>query len=429
MSIKTTSNSCFSHILRSLRTRGHVDNSAVESVVRDILSDVRLRGDIAVKEYTLRFDGVNITRGGRVSKKSLNEAVKSVSSKDMALLERAALRIADFHGRQVQDSLTYKDNEGNMLGTRVTPLGRVSIYVPGGKASYPSTVLMNAIPAKVAGVDEIIMTTPSGREGINAHVLAAAVIAGVDKVYAVGGAQAIGAAAYGTKTIPAVDKITGPGNIYVATAKRQVFGTVDIDMIAGPSEILIINDGTGEAAWIAADMLSQAEHDELASSILITTTKKMAREVKAEITSQLAALRPVKRRKVAEQSIASFGHIIVVKDLAEAAKISNEIAPEHLELFVDKPEKLLGSIRNAGAVFLGTNTPEAVGDYMAGPNHTLPTGGTARFSSPLGVYDFVKRTSIIGFSDKGIKALGRDIKRFADLEGLTAHGKSVKKRL
>lgn len=429
MSIISSDDSGFSGLLRSLRSRGETDTGSVESLVKEILEEVRLRGDKAVKEYTLRFDGVSLKRGGRVSARALNKAVKEVSKRDMALLERAAERIADFHGMQVLETEVYNDNEGNILGTRVTPLERVSIYVPGGKASYPSTVLMNAIPAVVAGVGEIIMTTPSGRDGINPHVLAAAVVAGVDRVYGIGGAQAIGAAAYGTDAVPAVDKITGPGNIYVATAKKQVFGTVDIDMIAGPSEILIINDGTGEASWIAADMLSQAEHDELASSIFLTTSKKMARAVNAEVNSQLAALRPVKRRKVAEKSIASFGHIIVVKDLDEAAAISNEIAPEHLELFVESPEELLEKIKNAGAVFLGKNTPEATGDYLAGPNHTLPTGGTARFSSPLGVYDFQKRTSIIGFSPEGIKALGRDIVRFASIEGLTAHGTSVKKRL
>ncbi len=429
MRVISSGDSGFADLLRALRTRGEAEGGAVESLVREILSDVRARGDRAVKEYTLKFDGVSIKRGGRVSAGELNKAVKQVSKRDMGIMESAAERISDFHSRQVQDSEVYADDSGNTLGTKITPLGRVSIYVPGGKASYPSTVLMNAIPASVAGVGEIIMTTPSGRDGLNPHVLAAAVVAGVHRVYAIGGAQAIGAAAYGTRTIPAVDKITGPGNIYVATAKRLVYGTVDIDMIAGPSEILIINDGRGEASWIAADMLSQAEHDELASSVLITTSKKMAKAVSREVTTQLAALKPAKRRKVAEKSIASFGLIIVVKDLAEAAEISNGIAPEHLELFVDKPVDLLDNIKNAGAVFLGRYTPEATGDYMAGPNHTLPTGGTARFSSPLGVYDFVKRTSVIGFSSGGLKTLGRDIVRFAAIEGLTAHGKSVKKRL
>ncbi len=429
MRIISSGNSGFAGLLLSFRKRGESDSGPVESVVREILTDVRVRGDRAVAEYTLKFDGVKIKRGGRVSAKEFNEAIKRVSKKDMTLLEAAAGRIEEFHARQLSHTDIYEDNLGNTLGARVTPLGRVSIYVPGGKASYPSTVLMNAIPAHVAGVGEIIMTTPSGKSGINPHVLAAAKVAGVDRVYGIGGAQAIGAAAYGTTVIAPVDKITGPGNIYVATAKRMVYGAVDIDMIAGPSEILVINDGTGEASWIAADMLSQAEHDELASSILITTSKGMAKKVAAEVKAQLSSLRPMKRRKVAEKSIASFGLIVVVKNLSEAADISNEIAPEHLELFVDKPLELIDKIKNAGAVFLGKNTPEATGDYLAGPNHTLPTGGTARFSSPLGVYDFQKRTSLIGFSPEGIKALGRDIRRFATIEGLTAHAESVKKRL
>jgi len=424
-----SSDSGFSEVLLSIQARAQLDLAPVESVVREILADVRQRGDKAVAEYTLKFDGVKISGGGRVSAKAINEAIKRVPKKDVALLERGARRIEEFHARQLSHTDVYDDNLGNTLGTRVTPLERVSIYVPGGKASYPSTVLMNAIPARVAGVSEIIMTTPSGKDGINPHVLAAAAVVGVDRVYGIGGAQAIGAAAYGTKTLPAVDKITGPGNIYVATAKRMVYGTVDIDMIAGPSEILVINDGTGDPAWIAADMLSQAEHDELASSILLTTTKKMAKQVMAEIKRQLAALRPVKRRDVAKKSMSSFGLIVVVESLAEAAAISNKIAPEHLELFTEKPLEILDNIKNAGAVFLGRNTPESTGDYMAGPNHTLPTGGTARFSSPLGVYDFQKRTSLIGFTPEGIKALGRDIVRFATLEGLTAHAGSVKKRL
>lgn len=429
MRLISSDDSAFAELLLSIRRRGDEDNGPVESLVREILSDVRTRGDKAVREYTLKFDGVKINRGGRLSVREINEGLKKVSKKDMVLLERAAMRIEDFHSRQLAETDIYTDKLGNTLGTRVTPLGRAAIYVPGGKASYPSTVLMNAIPARLAGVGEIIMITPPGKDGINPHVLAAAVVAGVDRVYSIGGAQAIGAVAYGTASIPAVDKITGPGNIYVATAKRLVYGTVDIDMIAGPSEILIINDGTGEAAWIAADMLSQAEHDELASSILLTTSKKMARAVAGEVKKQTEALRPLKRKKVAEKSMASFGLIVVVKDLSEAVAISNEIAPEHLELFVDKPLEILDNIKNAGAVFLGKNTPEATGDYMAGPNHTLPTGGTARFSSPLGVYDFQKRTSIIGFSSEGIKALGKDISRFATIEGLTAHAGSVKKRL
>lgn len=308
----------------------------------------------------------------------------------------------------------------------VTPIERIGIYVPGGKAVYPSTVLMNAIPARVAGVKEVAMATPPSENGINPYVLAAAEISEVDKIYQVGGAQAIAALAYGTETIPKVDKIVGPGNIYVATAKRLVFGIVDIDMIAGPSEILIINDGRGEPSWIAADLLSQAEHDELASSMFITTSKKMAEAVAKEVATQLQGL---KRKTIAQNSIDRYGAIIVTKNLAEAADISNKIAPEHLELFVEKPFELLKKIRNAGAIFLGHNTSESLGDYMAGPNHTLPTGGAARFSSPLGVEDFIKRSSIIAFSPKGLKKLGKDVARFAEIEGLEAHGKSVVVRM
>jgi histidinol dehydrogenase len=285
---------------------------------------------------------------------------------------------------------------------------------------------MNAIAAGAAGVDEIYMTTPPSPDGINPYVLAAAKLSGVDTVFRVGGAQAIAALAYGTESVPAVDKITGPGNIYVATAKRLVFGAVDIDMIAGPSEILIINDGTGEPAWMAADLLAQAEHDELASSVLITTSLKTARAVSKEVEAQLKKL---KKRKIASESIERYGAIIVAKDIKEAVGISNDIAPEHLELFVERPEELLPSIRNAGAVFLGANTPEAFGDYLAGPNHTLPTGGTARFSSPLGVQDFLKRTSVIGFSEAGLKRFGKKAARFATIEGLGAHANSVKLRL
>ncbi len=429
MRIIDSSTRGFDDLLRAICARGEEDTSAVETIVKEILAGVRARGDMAVKEYTLRFDGVVLKRGGLVSRQARKEALKAIPGKDLEILRRAADRIQDYHARQSVEPLLYEDELGNTLGARVTPLDRVAIYVPGGKASYPSTVLMNAIPARTAGVGEIIMTTPPGKDGVNPYVLAAAEVAGVDRVYAIGGAQAIGAAAYGTKSVPRVDKITGPGNIFVATAKRLVYGTVDIDMIAGPSEILIINDGAGDPAWLAADLLSQAEHDELASSILLTTSRKTALAVKKEVSAQLARLRPALRRKVAERSVSSYGLIVVVENIGEALEISNRIAPEHLELFVRDPMKALEGVRNAGAVFLGPLTPESTGDYMAGPNHTLPTGGTARFSSPLGVYDFQKRTSIIGFSEKGLKALGRDIKRFATLEGLTAHAASVKKRL
>ena len=312
------------------------------------------------------------------------------------------------------------------LGQMVTPLDRIGIYVPGGKAAYPSSVLMNAVPAKVAGVGEIIMVVPMPDGVVNPFVLAAAHIAGVDRIFKIGGAQAVAALAYGTASIPKVDKITGPGNIYVATAKRLVFGTVDIDMIAGPSEILVINDGSGEPAHIAADLLSQAEHDELAASILITTDEAFGRRVADELENQLASL---SREAIARQSIENYGAIIVARDLFEAAEFSNRIAPEHLELAVAEPFELLPQIRHAGAVFLGHNTPEAAGDYLAGPNHTLPTGGTARFFSPLGTDDFVKKSSLISFSKEGLERLGKSIVRIAELEGLEAHAKSVSIRL
>ncbi|MEK7773000.1 MAG: histidinol dehydrogenase [Deltaproteobacteria bacterium] len=416
----------FRSILSSITGRGAVDTAGVERAVKTILDGVKRRGDGAVAEYTKKFDGVDIKGAIEVNGKEIDRAFKDISRKDLALIELAASRIESFHKKQLRNSWFTVEDNGSILGAKITPLERAGIYVPGGKAAYPSTVLMNAIPAKVAGVDTVVMATPPGKDGINPYALASARVAGVDRVFRAGGAQAIGALAFGTETIPKVDKITGPGNIYVATAKRLVFGTVGIDMVAGPSEILIINDGAGDPAWVAADLLSQAEHDELASSILITTSKAMAARVCSELKSQLKDL---KRRPIAAASIKKYGVIIIAQDLKEAVKISNGIAPEHLELFVEKPFDLLGLVRNAGAVFLGKNTPEAAGDYLAGPNHTLPTGGTARFSSPLGVDDFIKKTSVIGFSTEAIASLGGDIKRFAELEGLEAHAKSVARRL
>ncbi len=423
MQIVNSKDKGFAGLLASITQRGAADTSAVEASVRAILEDVRKRGDRAVAEYTLKFDGVDLKKAGlKVTDREINAALKRIPRKDLAILDLAAVRIADFHYRQVPNSWFTNDGLGNTLGAKVTPLERAGIYVPGGKAAYPSTVLMNAIPARVAGVDSVVMTTPPGKGGINPYVLAAAKVADVDAVLRIGGAQAIGALAYGTRAVKKVDKITGPGNIYVATAKRLVFGTVDIDMVAGPSEILIINDGTGDASWMALDLLSQAEHDELASSILITTSASMARSVKAEIEKKLKKL---KRRAIARASLERYGVIIVARNLEEAARISNTIAPEHLELFVEEPFELLGLIRNAGAIFMGKNTPEAAGDYLAGPNHTLPTGGTARFSSPLGVEDFMKRSSVISFSAAGMDSLGADMARFAALEGLEAHAASA----
>lgn len=426
MRIIGSDDSGFQSLLSEILKRGEQDTTLVEEAVKEIIAAVKAKGDEAVVEYTRRFDKTDISGSIEVSQAEAERALKAVPAKDLDIMRLAAARIESFHKKQLENSWFTTEDDGTILGSRITPLQRAGIYVPGGKAAYPSTVLMNAIPAKVAGVDEVIMVTPPGRGGQNPYVLAAAVLAGVDRIFRVGGAQSIAALAFGTESIPRVDKITGPGNIYVATAKRLVFGAVDIDMIAGPSEILIINDGTGDASWIATDLLSQAEHDELASSILVTTSMSMAKAVSKEVTKQLKKL---KRKDIAKVSIERYGMIIVAEDLVEAASISNRIAPEHLELFVEKPFELMGLIRNAGAIFLGQNTPEAAGDYLAGPNHTLPTGGTARFSSPLGVYDFVKRMSVIGFSDAAIQKHANDIKRFADLEGLEAHGLSAAVRL
>lgn len=417
----------FSKTLNAILKRGEADASGIEESVKAILKDVRENGDKSLLKYTERFDRVRLKAEELVVDKSeIKKAMQKIPSGDLRILKYAAKRIEAFHKKQLTQSWAFAEKDGTVLGWMVTPLERAGIYVPGGKAVYPSTVLMNAIPARVAGVKEVVMATPPSKNGINPYILAAAEIAGVDRIYKVGGAQAIAAFAFGTETVLKADKITGPGNIYVATAKRLVFGIVDIDMIAGPSEILIINDGKGEPSWIAADLLSQAEHDELASSILLTTSRKMAEAVAKEVAAQLIGL---KRKDIARNSIDRYGAIIITKNLTEAAEISNRIAPEHLELFVEKPFELLKKIRNAGAVFLGRNTPESLGDYMAGPNHTLPTGGTARFSSPLWVEDFIKRSSIIAFSQKGLKKLGKDVARFAEIEGLEAHGKSVAARM
>ncbi len=415
----------FRAVLSDITKRGDTDTSEVEGAVRSIIEDVRKRGDRALFDYTKRFDRIDISGRLEVSTAEIKRALKTLPEKDIELIRLAKERIERFHRRQVRNSWFTVDADGVTLGQRITPLKRVGIYVPGGKAAYPSTVLMNAVPARVAGVREVIMVTPPSIKGVSPHVLAAASIAGVDRIFRIGGAQSIAALAYGTKSVPPVDKIVGPGNIYVATAKRLVFGKVDIDMIAGPSEILIINDGSGDPAWMAADLLSQAEHDELASSILVTTSKKTALSVKREVLRQLKLL---KRRKIAERSIKSYGLIITVDTLRKAVEISNRIAPEHLELIVERPMELLGLVENAGAVFLGSYSPEPLGDYLAGPNHTLPTGGTARFSSPLGVEDFIKRSSVIGFSKEGFSALAAKTERFAKLEGLDAHARSVRIR-
>ena len=412
----------------AILTRGEETSLQVTEVVRGIIKDIRSSGDDALLEYTNRFDRLGLTdaAGLEITAAEIEAAVAAVPADDLAALQLAVERVARFHEKQKAQTWLSTEESDILLGQKVTPLNRVGIYVPGGKASYPSSVIMNAVPAKVAGVREIIMVCPTPGNEINPAVLAAAKLAGVDRIFRVGGAQAVAALAYGTASIPKVDKITGPGNIYVATAKQLVFGQVGIDMIAGPSEILVINDGTGNPAHIAADLLSQAEHDELASSILITTDQGFGKKVAAEVERQLALL---SRESIARASWDKFGAVIVAGSIEEAAAFSNRIAPEHLELAVADPFGLLPLIDNAGAIFMGHWTPEAAGDYLAGPNHTLPTGGTARFFSPLSVDDFVKKSSIISFSEQGLKRLGDRIVQIAGLEGLEAHARSVSLRL
>ena len=382
-----------------------VDHQVNESV-RHILHQVKTRGDAAVLEFTRQFDQLDVASVAELemSAERLQQALAAIPQDQRQALEQAAERIRDYHQRQRQDSWQYQDTDGTVLGQKVSPLDRAGLYVPGGKAAYPSSVLMNAIPAKVAGVAEVIMVVPTPKGVVNDMVLAAAAIAGVDRVFTLGGAQAVAALAYGTDTVPPVDKIVGPGNIYVATAKREVFGVVGIDMIAGPSEILVICDGATDPDWIAMDLFSQAEHDEQAQSILISPDAGFLDRVQASIEKLLPTM---ERADIIAESLASRGAFIEVADLAEAARVSNRIAPEHLELSVAEPEALMAEIRHAGAIFLGRYTAEALGDYCAGPNHVLPTSGTARFSSPLGVYDFQKRSSVIGFSAAGADRMGR----------------------
>ncbi len=417
----------FTDKFRLIEQRADAVPENIEETVKTIIADVRQRGNLALFELSAKFDQIDLNSDNiEVSSAEIDAAMATVSTESLQTLQLAADRIATYHRKQKQETWLSTDENDILLGQLVRPLERVGIYVPGGKAAYPSSVLMNAVPAKVAGVDEVIMVVPMPGGEINPHVLAAAKIAGVDRIFKLGGAQAIAALAYGTESVPQVDKITGPGNIYVATAKKLVFGQVDIDMIAGPSEILIINDGSGVAAHIAADLLSQAEHDELASAVLVTSSETMAVAVAEEIEIQLAQLT---RETIARQSIENYGLIIVASNLDEAIDFSNRIAPEHLELAVDDPFAILAKIRNAGAIFMGHNTPEAAGDYLAGPNHTLPTGGTARFFSPLSLDDFVKKSSILSFSEAGLQRLGKDIVHIANLEGLDAHAKSVSIRL
>ncbi|PIC86621.1 histidinol dehydrogenase [Sporosarcina sp. P20a] len=393
--------------------------------VLSIIDKVRSEGDSAVLDFTERFDGVKLD-SLIVTEEEINEAEQAVPADFYRALCAAKERITTYHEAQKEQSWFLNPNEGIMLGQKVTPIDSVGLYVPGGKAAYPSTVLMNALPAKIAGVGRISMVTPPQRDGkINPHVLVAAKEAGVDRIYKVGGAQAIAALAYGTETIEKVVKITGPGNAYVARAKKWVFGDVAIDMIAGPSEICVVADAHTNPIYAAADLLSQAEHDERAAAVCVTTCETFASELSKEIARQLAEL---DRKEIATQSIEQFGRIIIVDSLKEAFDIVNRLAPEHLELMIDQPMEHLAAIRNAGAIFLGQHSPEALGDYMAGPNHTLPTSGTAAFSSPLGVYDFMKKSSIIYYSENALAEVAEDVITLADAEQLTGHANSIKVR-
>ena len=398
----------------------------VEEIVSDIIKNVRERGDKALYEYCEKFDRAKLLSLA-VSEEEIESAVKETEPEFLAVLKKAADNIRAFHSEQVREGFVLEQKDGIILGQKIIPVERAGLYVPGGTAAYPSTVLMNSIPAKLAGVKKVVMVTPPGPDGkINPAILAAASIAGVDKIYKIGGAQAIAALAYGTESVPKVDKIVGPGNAFVAEAKKQVFGVVSIDMIAGPSEILVLADSKSDPAHIAADLLSQAEHDKMASAVLITDSELFAKAVQEELEKQIPLL---ERSEIARASIDDNGKIIVVGDLEKGIGVANEIAPEHLELCVDDPFPLLEKIRHAGSVFLGRNCPEALGDYLAGPNHTLPTGGTAKFSSPLSVDDFIKKTQFIYYSKSAINDVAKDVALFAEKEGLTAHAKSALIRL
>ena len=406
-------------------------DDAIEQRVADILADVRLRGDAAVLDYTARFDGLTASHMAalELSRDELQHAFETITPAQRDALQAAAARVRSYHQRQMQAcglSWQYRDEDGTLLGQKVTPLDRVGIYVPGGKAAYPSSVLMNAIPAHVAGVSEIIMVVPTPRGEKNPLVLAAAFVAGVSRVFTVGGAQAVGALAYGTATVPRVDKITGPGNAYVAAAKRRVFGQVGIDMIAGPSEILVLADGSTPADWVAMDLFSQAEHDELAQSILLCPDAGYLAQIKASIDRLLPEM---PRQAVIRASLEGRGALILTRSMQESCEISNRIAPEHLEVSALDPQRWEPLLRHAGAIFLGAYTSESLGDYCAGPNHVLPTSGTARFSSPLGVYDFQKRSSLIEVSEAGAQVLGPIAAELAYGEGLQAHARAAQMRL
>lgn len=396
--------------------------SGVESIVADIIKNVSENGDAALKEYSLKFDKAEI-KNLRVTAEEIEAAYNSEDPALIETLEKAKKNIWNFHEKQLRKGFEINNGDGTISGQKITPIEKVGIYVPGGTASYPSTVLMNAIPAKIAGVSEIIMVTPPDKNGnIPSAILCAAKIAGVDTIIKTGGAQAVAALAYGTESVPKADKVVGPGNVFVATAKRMLYGLVDIDMIAGPSEILVLADNTCNPKFVAADLLSQAEHDKLASAVLVTDSEELAYAVRDEIEAQLKTL---PREEIARASIDTNGKIIIAKDLEQGVEIANEIAPEHLEVCVDEPFKYLDKIKNAGSIFLGKNTPEALGDYLAGTNHTLPTSGTARFSSPLSVDDYVKKSQYIYYTEEALGEVKDNIILFANREGLQAHGRSA----
>lgn len=424
----TTTQADFSEQFRSLLAYEEQRDPQVESAVADIIHQVRTRGDDALLEYTAKFDRVEVPNAAalEIPREALKNALDTLNVDQRKALEAAAARVKAFHERQVVQSWDYTEADGTRLGQRVTPLDRAGLYVPGGKAAYPSSVLMNAVPAKVAGVKEVIMVVPTPSGVRNPMVLAAAYLAGVDRVFTIGGAQAVAALAYGTATVPRVDKIVGPGNAFVAEAKRRVFGAVGIDMIAGPSEILILCDGTTNPDWIAMDLFSQAEHDEMAQSILVSPSKEFLDQVQASIKRLMDSM---PRHVVIATSLKNRGALIQCKDMAEACELSNQIAPEHLEVSVQDPDALLPLLRHAGAIFMGPYSSESIGDYCAGPNHVLPTAGTARFSSPLGVYDFQKRSSIIFASKEGANTLGEIAAELAYGEGLPAHARSAEYRI
>jgi len=402
-----------------------MEPTGVADIVADIIADVAANGDQALRRYAKKFDGADLT-AIEVTREELDQAMASVDPELLRILRMAAENIREFHTMQLRQGFSYRRSNGAILSQRITPIEKAGLYIPGGTASYPSTVLMNAIPAKIAGCSQIVMVSPPSRGGtIAAPILAAAVIAGVDRVFKVGGAQAVAALAYGTETVPKVDKIVGPGNAFVAEAKRQVFGLVNIDMIAGPSEILVIADRAADPVYVAADLLSQAEHDKLASAVLVTDSMDLAQRVSEEVEIQLSQL---PRQEIARTSIENNGRIIVTEDLFQAMEAANELAPEHLELCVEDPMGYLDYVKNAGSVFLGHHCPESLGDYLAGPNHTLPTSGTARFSSPLSVDDFIKKTQCIYYPPEALRAVKDDIARFARSEGLEAHARAALKR-